>query len=84
MKKQETPTCCNLPMLFDGEAFDPSRGKMTFWKCSKCGGHQMIFNSLKRDQSRAYCGECEHFYRRGCFADFAKSELACKDFEEMK
>lgn len=75
--------CCGNEMLSDGSVFDPSRGKMAFYRCSVCGSRAMVFSPVKPDQTRAFCGDCDLFYRRGCFAAKPAGTPACDLFREI-
>lgn len=82
IRLDDAPLCCGKQMDRDGEVNEPARGRMTFYKCSVCGAHQMIFKPVKKNQQLALCGECKSYYRKGCFASKEAGHLACELFQE--
>jgi len=83
-RMDDVPVCatCNIRLDRDGEVDAPARGKMTFFKCSKCGQKQMLFKPIKQNQQLATCGECRNYYRKGHFANKAEDNQACGLFQE--
>ena len=83
-RTDDAPICatCNILLDRDGEANEPARGKLAFYRCSKCGQRQMIFKPIKANQQIAVCGECRNYYRKGHFARKLKDNPCCELFQE--
>jgi hypothetical protein len=73
---------CGRVLKEESRGFDPSRGLVVLYEC-ECGIRRMVFQAVKKDQTRAHCGECELYYI-GCSLLKNHDTLACKNFKEER